>query len=140
MLTGWRTFLLMTASLTLAAGSGFLVSQVYGAGNAASARTVTVNIGTGETGPQGPPGPPGPGITMKGQVATVADLPATGNKPGDTYVVTANNSIQTWDGSKWVVSGSFDAGLVGCPTGYTAGALVLNAPGGHTQIWTCLQD
>jgi hypothetical protein len=76
---------------------------------------------------------------MKGSVPTVGDLPSSGNKPGDTYVVTADQSIQTWDGSKWVPNGSLDAGSLGCPTGYEAGALVINAPGGQVQIWTCLK-
>ena len=27
-----------------------------------------------------------------------------------------------------------------CPTGSTFQAVVLNAPGGHTEIWTCVKD
>jgi len=126
--------------LTLAAGSGFMTAAAIGIGSAGPARTVTINVGTGETGPQGPPGPPGNSITLKGQVATVGDLPTTGNKPGDTFIVSSDGSIQTWDGTKWIATGSVATGSIGCPAGYTAGALVINSPGGHVQIWTCLKD
>ncbi len=46
-------------SLVLAGSSGFLAATAVGAGNAASARTVTVNVATGPRGPAGPPGPKG---------------------------------------------------------------------------------
>jgi hypothetical protein len=58
--TRWRTLLLLAASLTLAATSGFLASQVLGAGTQTPARTVTINLATGPKGDTGPPGPPGP--------------------------------------------------------------------------------
>lgn len=51
---------------------------------------------TGPQGPQGPTGPQGTGINMKGTVATVADLPATGNTVGDGYVVLANGHVYVW--------------------------------------------
>ena len=31
-------------------------------------------------------------------------------------------------------------GATDCPTGSTFTAVVLNAPGGHTEIWTCVKD
>jgi hypothetical protein len=31
------------------------------------------------------------------------------------------------------------AGLA-CPSGYSAGKLVINAPGGQVGLWTCLED
>jgi len=40
-------------------------------------------------------------MDYKGTVATVADLPATGNKNGDVYHVTADNGEYAWDGTKW---------------------------------------
>lgn len=48
-------------ALTLAAGSGFFVSQAVGVGTQAPTRTTTISIptGTGATGPQGPTGPKG---------------------------------------------------------------------------------
>lgn len=45
---------------------------------------------TGETGPTGPSGPTGPlqlGLSYKGVVSTVYDLPPTGNTAGDAYIV-----------------------------------------------------
>jgi hypothetical protein len=80
---------------------------------------------------------------MKGTVATPADLPQSGNKQGDTYIVSSDGSMQVWDGTKWVSGGPIGgtAGAGGeCPTGYTFGALVIDAPGGHVQIATCIQD
>src|SRR5262249_8845133 len=32
------------------------------------------------------------------------------------------------------------AGSATCPAGYSPGKLVINHPGGHTAIWTCLED
>ncbi len=48
------------AALVLAGASGYLTSQALGVGNAAPARTVTVNVATGPAGPAGPRGPEGP--------------------------------------------------------------------------------
>jgi len=47
-------------------------------------------------GPAGPTGPSGQGINMKGTVATVADLPSTGNQNGDGWVVLANGYVYVW--------------------------------------------
>jgi hypothetical protein len=49
----------------------------------------------GEDGAPGPQGPAGIGITLKGTVATVADLP-TGAIQGDTYVVEENGNAYSW--------------------------------------------
>lgn len=88
---------LITTGSVLAAASGYGASVAIGQEPSGPARTVTVDVGTGETGPAGPPGPPGP--------------------KGDT-------------------------GPAGqeCPTGYTGGYLVINAPGGQVTTFTCLQD
>ena len=40
-------------------------------------------------------------MTYKGAVATVADLPATGNKVGDFYDVTATGQNFAWNGTAW---------------------------------------
>lgn len=70
---------------------------------------------TGAQGPQGVQGPQGPtgaqgatgsGVTMKGSVATSANLPATGNAQGDAYIVQADDSLWLWDGAQWVSGGS----------------------------------
>jgi hypothetical protein len=50
----------------------------------------------GPSGPAGPTGPAGTGINMKGTVATVADLPMTGNVNGDGYVVLSNGNVYVW--------------------------------------------
>lgn len=141
-----KRMILLVAAVGLAGGSGFLVSQALGVSTLGNAQTVTINVATGPQGsigppgPQGDPGPAGPGITMKGSVATPGDLPATGNKPGDTYIVQSNGSIQTWDGTKWVSTGPIvGGGTTNCPTGFTPGELVINHPGGQTSIWTCLK-
>ena len=61
----------------------------------------------GPTGSQGIQGPAGIGINFKGQVATVANLPANATK-GDAYLVQADDSLRVWDSStsSWVNGGS----------------------------------
>lgn len=52
-------------------------------------------------------------MTYKGTVATVADLPASGNKVGDFYNVAANGKNYAWDGSNWDdVGGTVDLSTV----------------------------
>jgi hypothetical protein len=48
----------------------------------------------GPTGPQGIQGPAGIGINFKGQVATIANLPANAAK-GDAYLVQADDLAAT---------------------------------------------
>ena len=59
----------------------------------------------GQTGPQGPEGPPGSGLTIKGSVPDVGDLPEgpEGNEPGDVYVVQSfdPDHLFMWDGDSW---------------------------------------
>lgn len=50
----------------------------------------------GPIGPVGPTGAAGQGINMKGTVATVDDLPATGNQNGDGWVVLADGNVYVW--------------------------------------------
>ena len=50
------------------------------------------------SGPTGPTGAVGTSISIKGTVATVADLPISGNATGDTYVVAANGRLYAWNG------------------------------------------
>lgn len=40
-------------------------------------------------------------VIFKGSVATVADLPASGNRNGDMYDVLANDHNYIWDGTAW---------------------------------------
>lgn len=56
----------------------------------------------GSPGPAGPAGPAGVGINVKGTVPTAADLPTTGNQPGDGWVATDTGDMWVWDGAKWV--------------------------------------
>lgn len=51
----------------------------------------------GQMGPTGPTGPQGAGLNIKGAVPTVQDLPATGNQPGDAYIVTSNGHLYVWE-------------------------------------------
>lgn len=43
-----------------------------------------------------------PGYAYKGSVATVSDLPGSGNTKGDLYQIRADGSERVWDGSQWV--------------------------------------
>ena len=45
-------------------------------------------------------------MDYKGTVATVANLPATGNKNGDVYHVTATDGEYAWNGTEWEELGS----------------------------------
>ncbi|HEY1248640.1 MAG TPA: hypothetical protein VGE97_06615 [Nitrososphaera sp.] len=90
--------ILVGSSLALAAGTGYAASVALGSSNQTPTRTVTINVGTGETGPTGPAGPPGP--------------------PGPKG----------------------DTGGISCTTGFSEGILVINHPGGHTTISTCIED
>lgn len=40
-------------------------------------------------------------LIFKGTVATVGDLPSTGNKAGDVYIVTADSTEYVWTGTAW---------------------------------------
>jgi len=66
----------------------------------------------GPEGPEGPTGPAGASIVVKGQVATVGDLPATGNTVNDAWIVTADTHLYIWNGTTWI-----DAGDVQGPPG-----------------------
>ena len=80
----------------------------------------------GPTGPYGPTGPAGAGIVLKGAVANVGDLPASGNNPGDAYIVSSNGHLYVWSGSTWI-----DAGQYVGPTGPTgASGLSITGPTG----------
>jgi hypothetical protein len=67
---------------------------------------------TGPYGPTGPTGPQGEGIALKGSVPTISDLPSSGNVVGDSYIVTEDGHLYTWNGSTWA-----DDGPIVGPTG-----------------------
>jgi hypothetical protein len=72
----------------------------------------------GPTGPAGPAGQTGPAgaagssVAIKGQVATSANLPTTGNTVGDGYIATDTGHLWTWTGAAWT-----DSGLIRGPAG-----------------------
>jgi hypothetical protein len=88
----------------------------------------------GPEGPQGPAGPQGQGIRILSAVATVGDLPSTGNQPGDAHLVTATGNVHIWNGTGWTEIGHVQgpqgpAGIQG-PPGATGPA----GPGGQPGI------
>jgi len=68
----------------------------------------------GYAGSQGPQGAQGTNTTLKGSVATVGALPASGNTVGDGYIVIASGHLYVWSGAAWT-----DVGAIVGPTGYT---------------------
>lgn len=86
---------------------------------------------TGDTGATGPTGPRGEGLTILGTVATVANLPATGNTEADAYIVAADGHLYIWTigtPNYWL-----DAGLIqgppgeGVPTGGAANTFLIKS-------------
>lgn len=81
---------------------------------------------TGATGPVGPTGPQGQGITLKGALDDVAELPISGDAEGDAYLI--NGAIWAWNGTDWINGGNVEGatgatgptGPIG-PTGPVAG-------------------
>ena len=111
-------YALVVLGLGLAASSGFLVATGMSAD--APTKTVTVNVATGPRGPVGPPGPAGP----RGEAG--ADSTVPGPK-GD-------------QGERGPAGPPGPRGDFSCIAGYSPGILQINAPGGQTRIYTCLQD
>lgn len=72
--------------------------------------TTTVDVGTGEQGPAGPAGSAGP-PGPKGEQGETGPKGETGPAGGTT-----------------------------CPTGYVNGDLVINHPGGHVTVRTCIKQ
>lgn len=75
---------------------------------------------TGPTGPTGADGATGPTgdnatpVNLLGTVATVGDLPGSGNSTNDAYVVEADDEMYVWDGAAWNSVGPIQG-----PTGAT---------------------
>jgi len=72
------------------------------------------------TGPTGPTGPQGTSINVRGSVAAVINLPASGNAVNDAYIVTATGNLHVWNGTAWTNVGAIvgPAGATGA-TGAT---------------------
>jgi hypothetical protein len=107
---------MITTGSVLAATSGYGASLALGQEPSGPVRTVTVEVGTGEQGPPGPPGPAG----AQGEQGEQGPVGPASTVPGPA-------------------GPSGPAGLA-CPSGYSEGVLVLNAPGGQVSLWTCLGD
>lgn len=77
----------------------------------------------------GPTGPQGTSLNVRGSVATVGNLPPTGNVVNDAYIVQSNGNMYVWNGTAWV-----DVGKIVGPTGPTGptGAVGLTGPTGPT--------
>jgi hypothetical protein len=69
---------------------------------------------SGSPGPTGPTGSQGVSITLKSPVATVGDLPTTGNSVNDARIVQQTGDLYVWTGSAWA-----NAGAIVGPTGAT---------------------
>lgn len=66
-----------------------------------------LNIGQfrGVPGPPGPVGPAGPSINIKGEVATSASLPTTGNAVNDGWIAQDTGDLWLWNGTTWINAG-----------------------------------
>ena len=60
----------------------------------------------GLDGVQGSVGSTGTGITFKGSLATIGDLPVAGQVQGDAYLIQTDDSLHIYDGSAFVDGGS----------------------------------
>jgi Collagen triple helix repeat (20 copies) len=121
-------FVIVGVALLLAGVAGWFTAT---ASTGAQTRTVTVNVATGPRGPQGPRGAAGPAGPpgVKGEQGPKGDTGSPG-APGPAGP----------PGPKGDKGDKGDPGASSCPAGFSAGALVINHPGGQTTIWTCLKD
>jgi hypothetical protein len=121
----------MEGVITLIVGTSIsmLVDKINGNGNTYASWALV--LGAGEVGPTGPTGAQGTSITVKGQVATVGNLPSVSNVVNDAYIVTANGNLYVWNGSIWI-----NAGPIVGPTGATGstGPIGLTGPTGPTSV------
>lgn len=111
-----KAALLSVLSLVMAGSAGFLVAAELGRGQGEPTRTVTIDIATG---PQGPPGP-------KGEKGDQGERGEQGERGPQ--------------GEVGPVGPPGPAGTSECPSGFSFGNLVLNAPGGQVTLFTCLKD
>ena len=89
---------------------------------------------TGPAGPAGPGGPPGAGLSFRGSVATVGDLP-TPSTLGYAYLVEADDHLWIYSGTAWLDAGPIQGppGPIG-PTGNTGPAGAAGADGAAVQL------
>lgn len=60
----------------------------------------------------GPPGNDGKSVTIKGAVASIDELPTSGNAEGDGWLTSDNGHLHVWDGEKFI-----DVGTIQGPEG-----------------------
>jgi len=87
----------------------------------------TVTGPTGATGATGATGPQGTSINVRGTVAAVVNLPASGNAINYAFIVTANEDLYVWNGTTWNNVGQI-VGPMG-PTGAQGPTGPTGAPG-----------
>lgn len=90
-----RPLLPLVAALVLAGGAGYGAATALGVGDAAPARTVTVNVATGPRGPAGPPGEQGPRGPAGPQGPAGLDCPA-GYSPGKLVINHPQGQVAIW--------------------------------------------
>jgi collagen triple helix repeat protein len=113
------------ASSFVAAGGFGAAAVIAQTGDQVPSKTVTVDVGTGEQGPAGPKGDTG----AKGPAGPPGAKGDAGPQ-GPPGVA----------GERGPAGPAGPPGATTCPTGSTFGKLVINAPGGHTDIYTCIVD
>jgi hypothetical protein len=127
-----KPVLFLGVALALASFSGFLASQALGiAGQDEPTRTITIDVATGPPGPPGPKGDPGERGAIgpqgeRGPAGPQGEQGARG-EPGAT-------------GATGPTGPPGPAGGLVCPSGFSRGNLVINAPGGQVTLFTCLKD
>lgn len=109
--------LLLTISLSLSLGAGFLAATALSQGSTGPASTVTVDVGTGEQGPSGPPGSAGP----PGDTGPASTVPGPAGPTGPPGPAGTGGPCE------------------GAPAGYEPGFLEIKAKANTVTIWTCIQ-
>lgn len=125
-------FFLTVAGVVLAGSCGFLASQAFGTSSGEPVITTTISVANGpqgETGPKGDTGPSGP----SGQKGEIGD-PGPSGAQGATGPPGAVGA--TGPQGEPGPPGNSD---IACPQGFEEALLVLNHPGGHVTLFTCLK-
>jgi hypothetical protein len=119
-----KAALLITGGLIFTGAGGFMASQAVMAQDP-PVKTVTIDVGKGEKGDPGPAGPAGP----KGEPGPAGEKGSTG-PPGPSGA----------PGPKGDKGDPGPPGGIKCIAGYVPGILIINAPGGQTKIYTCIEE
>lgn len=125
-----RKSVLLATSLGLAVGTGFFTATELASGQEeGSARTITVNVGTGEKGEPGEPGPQG----EKGDPGETGPIGETGAQG-----IQGEIGPPGPQGPKGDPGESGGGPCAGAPPGWEPGFTVFNTPGGQQTIFTCI--